>query len=326
MEHKIVTFGCWNNYRLLEDIIPMHIVGRYLKSVEGNYNDLIILGDNYYPQEKESILIDGVKVKKAKFNIDHFNSGFEMVNNLSIPNKYLIMGNHDVEDTLLDKCVGLKLQLDNANFNVAFPYGHKDIIVGSVKYKYIFIDTNLYNLKDKVHTCFNEVKGRTAGEILRDQNEFIRQQLLDTSVLMFIIFGHEPLISIKTKSSDTFDGVTTKSGILSKELIDMLFSVGKNILYVCADVHMYQYGDIRTESGLLIKQLVCGTGGADRDNICISKREYKIGGYNYELLNSVESFGYVEIILSERGIKHNYIKLKKSLEIERFNNKYKIEY
>lgn len=53
-----------------------------LKKMKKKYNQIIILGDNYYPEKEK---IDGVK--KTVFKEDEFNSGFELLKNLNIPKK-----------------------------------------------------------------------------------------------------------------------------------------------------------------------------------------------------------------------------------------------
>lgn len=327
-EHKIATFGCWNNYKMVDSRIPMKNVTDYLKTVQDNYSDLIILGDNYYSQNSTKITDpkSGLKIKKIEFNQKEFNDGFEMIETIGIPNKYLIMGNHDLEDTILDNCIGLKLQKDKSDkFNIKFPYGKHKVTVGDSNYKYIFIDTNLYNMIDKVNTCFDTIENKNVNELLDEQNRFIIEELNDSSIKKFLIFGHEPLVTLKSKILIEQE-IRKDNSILNEELLKILFDSGKEIIYVCADVHMYQNGIIKNSKGKTIQQIVCGTGGGDKDYYCLSSKYHKLGLIDFELVNFIDGYGYVEIVLTPDGISHQYIKIHKDLSANRYSMKYFINY
>jgi hypothetical protein len=335
-EHKLVAFGCWNNYKIVDNSIPMINVSCYLKkqSVENKYSDLIILGDNYYP--KKSIIIDpktGNKIKYTKFEPTKFQYGFKLIESLdNITNKFLIMGNHDVEDTLLDDCIGLRSQLDKTDkFIIPFPFGTHTVNVDDIKFKYIFIDTNIYNLKDKSETCFEKVNGKNANNLFSDQNSFIIEELKDKTIKTFLIFGHEPLITLKTKIKDGKKEV--KNNILNKDLLKILFDSKKDIVYVCADVHMYQNSLIKNSDEQIIHQIVCGTGGADKDYYDSDEKKYKFGSeelseelYDFELLHFDDAYGYVEISLKKTGVNHTYIKVNKDSLYNKYRKTYYINY
>lgn len=319
--HDIAVFGCWNNYKTVEGRIPMFDVINNLKDNEKNYKELMILGDNYYPQEKIKISTSSGDIKKVVFNVDQFNEGFNRLEQLEIPNKYLIMGNHDIEDTVLDDCIGLRKQIEKRpHFEIPFPYGSRDININGSIYKYIFIDSNLYNLVENPLTCFNKVlEGKSAKELLELQNIFIAEQLKTPNIKSFLVFAHEPLIGLKMKGSKA------KSSLLDKTLMDILFSSGSNILYICADVHMYQYGVITNNMGKSIGQLVCGTGGADKDFCDMTCNEpIKKDNYTLQIINHNESYGYVKISLSDK-IEHEYIRVKNSTK-DSYERKYRIYY
>lgn len=330
-EHKIATFGCWNNYKTVDSRIPMKNVTDYLKTVQSNYSDLIILGDNYYPQNTIQINdpVTGARIKKKEFNLTDFQAGFEMIETIDIPNKFLIMGNHDLEDTILDNCIGLKLQKDKSDkFNIKFPFGTHLISLDGSNYKYIFIDTNLYNLQDKSNTCFKIIESKEAIELLSEQNQFIIRELADPTIKKFLIFGHEPLISLKTKILAEQE-IRKDNSILNEDLLKMLFDSNKEIIYVCADVHMYQNSIIKNSSGKTIQQIVCGTGGGDKDYYCLSSKYHKLGSsdsYDFELVNFIDGYGLVEIILTPEGVSHQYIKIHKDLSTDRYSKKYYINY
>jgi hypothetical protein len=316
---------------MVDSRIPMKNVTDYLKIVQDNYTDLIILGDNYYPQNSIKVTdpITGAQIKKKEFNQTEFNAGFDMVESIGIPNKYLIMGNHDLEDTLLDNCIGLELQKAKSDkFNIKFPYGKHQVSVDSSNYKYIFIDTNLYNLIDKINTCFDIVEKKNVTQLLYEQNRFIIEELNDPTIKKFLIFGHEPLITLKSKILVEQE-IRKDNSILNENLLKILFDSGKEIIYICADVHMYQNGIIKNSEGKTIQQIVCGTGGADKDYYCLSSKYHKLGTvdiYDFELVNFIDGYGYVEIVLTSEGINHQYIKIHKNLSVDRYSKKYYINY
>lgn len=329
-EIKLVAFGCWNQPKLLDDRIPYEDVTKYLKSVEKNYDEMVILGDNYY-SDKNKVIINGVSVKKNIFVEDDFQNGFNSIQSLDIPVKYLIMGNHDIEDFILDDCINLSKQLENKNFEVMFPFKSKP--AGKTGCKYIFVDTNLYNLNDDADHCFSKILGKTISELKCDQNKFIKEELQDDSFSHFIICGHEPLFSLKTKI-DEFQNLKIKPDSKS-ELTNILFESKKNITYICADVHMYQSGVIIDNTGFSIKQIVCGTGGGSKDFYCHSARNHYFKScicdpklkcscpeYQFILENYMDSFGYVDITINSSGVKHKYVKVDKTIKAKEYNSKY----
>lgn len=327
-EYKIATFGCWNNIKLVDKLIPVENVTKYLKSVEADYTDLIILGDNYYPRETEKIIVGDKELKRKIFNQEKFDQGFNMVEQLRIPNKYLIMGNHDIEDTILSvpQCKGLTQQKAKSHiFNIRFPYGHDDKIVNGKKYKYIFVDTTVYYLKDSKANCFYIVEGKNPSQIIREQNAYLTDQLTDPTIDYFLVFGHEPLVSIKSKHDPDTEDLAEKTSDMN-ELANILLLSNKKIHYICADVHMYQSGTVRNSAGNSVKQIVCGTGGADKDYYCLPSKIISSGGLTFELDNFMDSYGFVDITLTSEGLTHQYIKVKKNLEIMKYSKKYFVKY
>jgi len=121
---------------------------------------------------------------------------------------------------------------------------------------------------------------------------WLLEQIKGCSTKKIIIFGHEPLISFKCKTEDT----TKKSKEVSSEnkiiqcdckevtdyckpdilnyggrpLIQAISDVNTNhkeIYYICADVHNYVNASF-TIGSTTIHQIICGTGGADKDKTC----------------------------------------------------------
>ena len=338
---KIVTFGCWNNVKIRAGRMPMVDVISNIKSKESTYTDLVLLGDNYYPQGKTKKKIGDKEVKLIKYDCVEYQTGFRLVEDLQIPNKYLIMGNHEIEDTLTNPdlpCVGLLEQMRNPLFRVMFPFGSEIKSVGTTTYKYIFIDTTVYSLDGKPNTCFDKMLGKSATEIKNEQNTFLARELADDSINHFIIFGHQPLISIKSKTDTFTEEIKGKSEILL-ELTNIIMNSRKSIYYVCADVHMYQSGTIEDSSGHKITQIVCGTGGAEKDYYCQGERNITVDSYTFKIDNHVDSYGYVEMTLSSIGIDWVYKKviqkikvddsdvvIQTDIEVKSFHRKYLINY
>ena len=370
---RLAIFGCWNNYT--KEVSPrsgFDYVSKYLTDNQAQYNELIILGDNYYPDKVpvlksngEKLVIDGKQIKTAKYNKEELLLGFRALELIHKP-KFLIMGNHDLEDTLLnrDSCIGLKDELSagigkrikkiypkleghktpiiteyhidgetkdaeladlTKQFLIPFPYGSRNIQIGRTKYKYIFIDTNAYNLADPditdiESTCF-KVIGKTAYQVKVEQEAFIRECFEDSTTNIFLVFGHQPLSSAKTS-----DGKIKKDTLFpTNELAELLLTSRKTIYYICADVHMFQHGIIHGY-GHSLEQIVCGTGGADKDKFDLSLQTINKETINYELLRVAPSYGFVDMVLSDTGIRWTYYKIKEDATREAYSMKYLIKY
>lgn len=313
ISYNIAAFGCWNNPRNKPENGPayLNLVLESLKYFQRNYTDLIILGDNYYPEKDKE-----TKIKKTIYNESELSEPFDKIKALLIPNKYLIMGNHDVADFM--ECDGLKYQLTlKDKINVEFPFGSKVVDINGFKYKYIFIDTNLYEpkLNDKF-PCFQSTLNKTNIELFNEQNDFLIKQLSEDDIHHFLIFGHEPIFSLKTKNDET-KGKYNKISTLDK-LAEIIFDNMKqnNVTYICADVHMYQEGKIINLNNdkymhKYINQIVVGTGGAELDNC--DQCDFKIYNNNnlyYKLKNGDISFGYLNIKLDgSMVLQYDYIML-----------------
>ncbi len=328
MEHiKIATFGCWNRKVIEDGKIPMEYVIENIESREREFTHLVILGDNYYA-EKKKIEIGGVKVKTTEYIPDDIEHGFKLIERLKIPKKYLIMGNHDIEDTLDKECVGLQYQVGKAGkFDVMFPFNSEIITLSDgTKIKYIFIDTTVYSIKADP-SCYDSVIGKNSKKIIQEQNKFIIEELSDSSIKHFMIFAHEPLYSLKTKIF-----VEDNLPHLVDDVLDNLAEIilsnskGKNVFYVCADVHMYQSGIITDKSGNSVKQIVCGTGGGQKDYFVLDDKIFKKNNLTYSVDMTKDSYGYVEFVLNSSEVKYTYINVHSDGKVKHYNKKYLIQY
>ena len=48
--------------------------------------------------------------------------------------------------------------------------------------------------------------------------------------------------------------------------------------------------------------------GGDKDYYCLSSKYHKLGSIDFELVNFIDGYGYVEIVLTPGEIYHQYIK------------------
>lgn len=319
MVFRIATFGCWNNKRnLISDTkIAFEEVTRLIRQNNEfrSYNELVILGDNYYPNK---IQINDKKI--VHYDENEVNHGFCSINQIKIQKKYLIMGNHDLDDTLSyvnkdgnikSDCQLLRYQMNlfKNKINVVFPFGSKIQEIDGIIFNFIFIDTTVYSYKDTQTTCTDVILGENYNTIKRRQNEFIVTQIQNNDANNIIIFGHEPLISVK-KGKDEY-----KKNLMS-ELLNLIYDTNttKKISYICADVHLYQSCKIRKlNSAIEIDQIVCGTGGAELDlmpETAIRPIIFpNINGtdYNIQINNFAKIHGYVELELTNSGLSHTFI-------------------
>lgn len=87
--YKIVTFGCWNN-KYNKDFFYLKKVAEKIKRNEANYNLMVILGDNYYPNK--------IKLGDEKYefvNKDEIKEGFDILKGINLDKRF-IFGNHDI--------------------------------------------------------------------------------------------------------------------------------------------------------------------------------------------------------------------------------------
>ena len=309
---KFIQFGCWNKYFCNIDdpkVSPisnvMHNIK--LKMESSSYDFLIVSGDNYYP---ETIKSKNKKLKIKIFNFTDFISGFNCLSNLPIK-KYLLFGNHEYNDTVVlkedvDRINSLPKEKKEEELTKLISHKCKSLIeqkniasqdsnitiFESVLFNYndytntllIMIDTTIYDDVKNIE-CYANILGGTddidPNSIKSRQQEQILEILTTYIHASTIIFsGHHPIIWCKNK--DEKNKFNYVEGLISlfSQFEDLL--IGKKIIYLCADTHIYQKGDvlIKTENDniLLIEQHIVGTGGTDLDNLC--------GISNYKLISS----------------------------------------
>jgi hypothetical protein len=316
---KFIHFGCWNN-GLCNDSQTngLSLMTKKLRDyVSTNSIDfLIIAGDNYYP----------VKDDIGKhFNMDNFKSGFDC-----LPKdikKYLIFGNHDIEDVIVGESNSIKCKLLDEQ-NIIAEENETIEIFDNVLYKkinentlIIMFDSNLYDIESEKlvkDTCYNKLfndyiksSTLTIKDLLNYQNCFIKDIIQSNSSIHNIIFvAHHPIYSIKAKIKK---GINEKNDYVLDKFISFLkkikeLLIGKNNYYLCADTHLYQEGIINITPELQIKQYIVGTGGAKLDNIYTGDNSIIDNGITlYEKSNDKKEFGFLEVEILDDELEFKFI-------------------
>lgn len=338
---KIAVFGCWNNG--CDKNSGQKSVSDLIKTNESKYEFMVILGDNYYAKKKTLVDMPHIKIKVKLSNLEEAKNGFECLEQIKLEKK-IIMGNHDVEDSMDKSCSVLKAQLKLPWYDVKFPFGydlyylyHKEKTNTFETILFIYLDTTLYsnefeNLDKDKNYCYKSVLDKSFNTLKQEQNHFLIQileNMISNDILNInnvILFGHEPLFTFKEKEKD---GIKKTSNIVNTELLSILFEFkikhpNINLNWICADYHIYQNSEIIFEDKK-ISQLIFGTGGGELENPVsqnisakdgyklkiLSNIVYDANGINisenYKEMFGINNFGYGEISLEPCAIKHKFI-------------------
>jgi predicted phosphodiesterase len=357
---KFIHFGCWNEfgYKMgpstenpgLPHSALTYTIDQLNKYVNKNKTDfLIIAGDNFYPsktkdnkEELESKKIKNKVKTVVDYNHDLFISGFEALP--KIP-KYLIFGNHDIEDqiklnkpinnflfpnlndTTTTNCKILNLQQFYTSNKPEYTVFNEVLYRQYNSTLIIMLDSNLLNLYGNSQQdlgCYkylfdNFIKsnpGTTIDQLIKHQIDTILKLINSKSYITNYIFvGHHPIFTYKHKDGDNGERkLKTEShfgllGFFSNHDLIKLLS-GKNITYLCADLHLFQFGIVNI-GPLTIKQYVVGTGGAHQDTYDFkesSEQLYtnidQIPGYNYRVIENYNKiYGFLVVDIQTIGTK-----------------------
>jgi hypothetical protein len=333
---KFIHFGCWNNGTCSVDgTNGMSLTMRKLNSyLEFNPVEFIVLaGDNYYPQKS---------IMGKNFNTLNFYSGF-----CCLPQKvkkYLIFGNHDLEDVIINEDEE-EIECKLLDEQIKITEGNDTIeIFNDVIYKIIdntlviMLDTNLYDRElinipiskscySKLFNKFINKSDLTIRELIGYQNCFIIDVIKTyPTVVNVILIGHHPIYSIKNKKGQKNENKLPRFIDFLKQIKNLLIS--KNIYYLCADTHLYQSGIINIAPDFSIMQHIVGTGGAEQDNIYLEddyiKENDKIV---YVKTNEQKEFGFLEVEIIDSTVNFNFISANsttesiKSIGLDQVHNK-----
>jgi hypothetical protein len=296
---KFIHFGCWNEFgynsgpskenpNLIHSGLTFVLdeLNEYIK--HNSIDFIVVAGDNYYPyRDEETGIYDAKTNNKIKtLNVDEFIKSF-----LELPQKiikYILFGNHDIYDRVLmnkivssvkypnlsddstQTCKILNLQQDLALTRPDLNYQifNKPIHLVISNTLIIMFDSFLFEAKE--YGCYEylfdeyQTQNRKVSNLLEFQIEQICSIIKSNKHVQNIIFiAHHPICFTRTVESEMIK--ETNSKLLNFfNLIDTIIEE-KSIYYLCADIHLYQYGIIKLKSGLTIKQYIVGTGGAHQD-------------------------------------------------------------
>ena len=291
--NKTILFGCWNlggcdidaKHNALSKVID-HIISN---NPEGTIDNAIVLGDNYYGPKKKH---KGIKI----FNRGHFESGMDCLKGLPGKNVYMLVGNHEIDplieldddkNTLGESFCSIDKQRDyikDSKISIM-----DDPVRGlrkpstNLNADILFINTNVYDSlryppkpkkdkpkdKDKSKSksksedipsaCADEISDKM--NIFEDQNDLIKDIIINSPKKNVIICGHEPLLNYRDyKGKNVHEWHPQILKVLSDIDPDDIES-DKSIYYICADTHLYQEFTLNFKNGLIVKQYTVGTGG-----------------------------------------------------------------
>lgn len=346
---KISVFGCWNEG--CNENSGQQNVSKLIKANESKYKFMVILGDNYYA--KKVTLSNNPPIKIKDTNVQELINGFKCLENINLEKK-LIMGNHDIEDSMDKSCSALKIQLKLPMYDVKFPFGYDLYYLYHYENKnknayetvlFIYLDTSLYdeNLND-TNSCYKSSLNINIDKLREDQEIFLLKTLDMINDKIYniknvVFFAHEPLITFKNKND--VNTCSIKSSLL-KTLFDVKIKYDdKEFYWICADYHIYQNAIIthKLKPGQKITQWIFGTGGGELDKVPTinthTVEQYKLEILQNVIFNSddvdissqfntfgIAKHGYGEIIFDFCSITHKFISIDNTVN----NNIYKTKY
>jgi len=264
---SIAHFGCWNEYNNI--LIIKKILEQIIKE---NLSFLSIGGDNYY--QPNNIFFDKNRISLG-FNL--------LPQNIT---KYIIFGNHDIEDY---ESLKYQVQLNSPNiilYNGPIFKKLDEIII-------IYIDTTIYKLKPddeipksyKLLSFSNNIK--TVKDFIDKQETVVRKFINSSKYKKIIFIGHHPIFGAKFKKN--------KDKIyLLENLRNFIFSFNyPDIIYIGSHIHNYQKGVV-TFNNKNILQYITGTGGAFLDKIPI-ENNFNEDNTTYNIINKSKKHGYILI-------------------------------
>jgi len=307
---KFIHFGCWNNGFCNKDessnglSYTMKLMDDYIKVKPIDF--ISIAGDNYYPEKVEG---------NKKMHMEDLVSGFECLP--KTVDKYIIFGNHDIEDIIeTEKCTALLLQ--QKDYSKGTYKLFNDIINLIIDNNLIImIDTTIYNIDSETkvsESCYKYLFSGLVFDKIKDIITYQNEKILyliktNVSVDNIIIIGHHPIISNRQKKEVI---ITINDGLVNlfKSIKDI-----KNIYYLCADTHFYQYSKI-TIHDLLIHQYITGTGGAKPD-VLAPITSQKVDIMTFNVIEQKSANGFIIVESKDKKIKIKFVDNEKD-----FSQKY----
>lgn len=310
---NFIHFGCWNNLDkgCLKNV--MNRLNERLLNTSTPIDFLTVAGDNYYTIKE---LYNG---EKKKIIIpEQMNLGFDYLpKDIDI---YMMLGNHDLETNTgqhnffinnLENPVSENdckiIEYENIavgeNRNIDYKLSHEKMLKNGTLV--LMIDTSMYeSITELFLPCYRSFlkNDSITIEILQSQQlEFIKETITkyNDEIKNLIIIGHHPIIGLKLKNnkSKTVQEIINFDDVL--KVVYELLQNNVNYFYLCADIHLYQSGNISLkidgESNMNIQQYIVGTGGTNLDK-CPILSEIENERLTYTMNECKETCGFLECI------------------------------
>ena len=314
---RFFHFGCWNNMKNGNAVNNvMTIMKRKIQDTSRPVDFISVAGDNYYP--KKGTNKDGGK--KKIIDPKDLDDGFRELPDE--PDIYMILGNHDLE-TNNDKdqptlfineksesdCNILTLQQDSIQniANIHFEL-FKEILMTDDTLV-LMIDTSMYedDANDYLD-CYNIFLDKTFT--IKELREYQERKILASirkyasGLNNLIMIGHHPITGVKVKKGKIkmLDDIPFFKSVL-KNIYELVPNA--NFYYLCADLHLYQKGEVAVDMGnavMNIEQHIVGTGGTKLDDAIPRSEIGKVKTKNdvsYVMLNGITSNGFLECELDD---------------------------
>jgi len=253
-----ITFGCWNYNKCEEGgkSPGLSMVMHRLLEEDNNFNKIVVLGDNYYPdsielgkedksESKSSKVKKGEKKAKIKkLNKENFYSGFGCL--LNVADKldaqvYLLTGNHET-DKLLDDieytpetieknstdCLSLQLQK-----NIVKEYKRFNLVGWDPDNKKKKLsDEGYFDIKHSKEMIYiyldtNIYEDRDEGDLMcgdstrkfrKNVKAKIIKELKGHQGKSIIFFGHVPLFTCKNKDGNHVGSLCNNSQLIFTDI------------------------------------------------------------------------------------------------------------
>ena len=241
-----IFMGCWNL-----DSKPRNDVTDDIRL--NKIQTIVLGGDNVYHEKKEI----GESLSSQIFK-DRLHTLFDGINRLKGKKIYAALGNHDVDNNMIEVQLSLKEWIiPNRYYCVEF----KD-------YSLIVIDTSINQ------SLMSEWLLEKVTELKNANKKYFYVQ-------------HRPFITFQHKVKNRVE----------KKILKLLYilSTYPPISILCAHRHNYQNATLNV-NGVNIQQFIVGTGGAHQHSAIISK-SYKFKNITYTLNEYIEAYGYLEVTL-----------------------------
>jgi hypothetical protein len=375
---KFIHIGCWN-YQKFSDSDVEKSLNTFVNNHFEKKDFIVIAGDNYYPNIEEYDLntikwidvdkfIDGLDSMPTEYQkyllfgnndindktiIDNNDtnklikmfkkhSGFESFKNITEnTNEMKTCRLVDIE-LLYTQTLGKNYKIYNGVTSIIF---EKNLI--------IMIDTNIYDsdIYDESVQCYKRIlekdyyKNLSLEELITEQNNEIKKIINEniSNIKNIVIIGHHPICSMKTINSENGN---TNECYFNNKLVDIFKCISQiiknnniNITYLCSHTHLYQCCEVYIND-IMIKQYICGCGGARLDNLSkdiVNKKDsnceiiIKRNDIYFKIVESITcAFGYLVITLpkDDNDLKVEFIKAKEvsNINYEKKYEKYKQKY